>query len=94
MEAATVPRSAAACRAAPLLPAARAAARHLALPRRAFSASVAAAPAPARAPRRLLAARRASDGDSVETAPEAVPIEKSRALSSPHASTSINFLTS
>ncbi|XP_066325682.1 uncharacterized protein [Miscanthus floridulus] len=76
MEAATVPRSAAACRAAPLLPAARAAARHLALPRRAFSASVAAAPAPARAPRRLLAARRASDGDSVETAPEAVPIEK------------------
>ncbi|CAD6265853.1 unnamed protein product [Miscanthus lutarioriparius] len=76
MEAATVPRSAAACRAAPLLPAARAAARHLALPRRAFSASVAAAPALAPAPRRRLATRRAADGDSVETAPEAVPIEK------------------
>jgi 3-hydroxyacyl-[acyl-carrier-protein] dehydratase len=84
MEAATVPRSAAACRAAPLLPAARTAARHLALPRRAFFASVAAAPAPA--PRRL-AARRAADGDSVETAPEAVPIEKSRPLFFLHAST-------
>ncbi|AQK50083.1 Thioesterase superfamily protein [Zea mays] len=71
MEVAAVPRSAAACRAAPLLPAVRAAACHLALPRRAFSASVAAAPAP-----RRLAARRAADGDSVETAPEAVPIEK------------------
>ena len=87
MEAATVPRSAAACRAAPLLPAARAAARHLALPRRAFSASVAAAPALAPAPRRRLATRRAADGDSVETAPEAVPIEESQPLSSPHAYT-------
>ncbi|OEL19680.1 3-hydroxyacyl-[acyl-carrier-protein] dehydratase FabZ [Dichanthelium oligosanthes] len=68
MEAAAVPRSAAACRAAPALPAARA----LAMPRRALAASVAAAPA-----RRLrLAARRAADGDGVETAAEAVPIEK------------------
>ncbi|PAN34046.2 hypothetical protein GQ55_6G070900 [Panicum hallii var. hallii] len=69
MEAAAVPRSAAICRAAPAVQAARA----LALPRRALSASAVAAPAPRRL---VLAARRAADGDNVETAPEVVPIEK------------------
>nr|CAB3482444.1 unnamed protein product [Digitaria exilis] len=63
MEAAAVPRSVAACRAAPALPAARA----LALPRRALSVSIAAA-----STRRLhLTARRAADGEGAETAPEA-----------------------
>ncbi|TVU43322.1 hypothetical protein EJB05_09781, partial [Eragrostis curvula] len=65
MEAMTVSRSAAVCRAAPALPASRSTARPLArLARRALSA------APAR---RLVAA---AAGDKVETAQEAVPIEK------------------
>ncbi|KAF8662638.1 hypothetical protein HU200_056239 [Digitaria exilis] len=68
MEAAAVPRSVAACRPAPALPAARA----LALPRRALAVSIAAA-----STRRLhLTARRAADGEGADTAPEAVPIEK------------------
>jgi hypothetical protein len=61
-------KSAVACRTAPLLSAARATTRHLVLPRRAFSVSVAAALAPP--PCHLLAACHAADGNSMETAPE------------------------
>jgi hypothetical protein len=73
MEAVAVPRSAAACRVAPALPASRATARPLPLPRSALSA------APGR---RLVARRVAAAGDKVETAQEAVPIEKSRSICS------------
>ncbi|GJN36700.1 hypothetical protein PR202_gb25585 [Eleusine coracana subsp. coracana] len=65
MEAVAVPRSAAACRAVPALPASRTTA--CPLPRLALSA------APGR---RLVARRAAAAGDNVETAQETVPIEK------------------
>jgi hypothetical protein len=73
MEAVAVPRSAAACRVAPALPASRATARPLPPPRSALSAPPG---------RRLVARRVPAAGDKVETAQEAVPIEKSRSICS------------